>query len=55
MGRKFRPWKGLVAAGILVLMCSGIAFATNGMELIGIGAVQRSMGGRVRRCRSTRS
>lgn len=45
MGRKFRPWKGLVAAGILVLMCSGIAFATNGMELIGIGAVQRSMGG----------
>lgn len=45
MGLKFRPWKGLVAAGILVLLCAGTAFATNGMELIGIGAVQRSMGG----------
>lgn len=45
MGRKIRPWRGIVAAGMLVLMCSGAAFATNGMELIGIGAVQRSMGG----------
>ena len=34
-----------VAAAVLVVALSGTALATNGMQLIGIGAVQRSMGG----------
>ncbi len=45
MGRAMTVLKGMLAAMALVIAISGVAFATNGMQLIGIGAVQRSMGG----------
>ena len=45
MGSRVTALRGLLAAMVLVVAFSGAAFATNGMQLIGIGPVQRSMGG----------
>jgi long-chain fatty acid transport protein len=45
MGNRSVFLKGVLAAIILSAAFSGVAFATNGMQLIGIGVVQRSMGG----------
>ena len=45
MGSRSVFLRGLLAAMALTVVISGVAFATNGMQLIGIGPVQRSMGG----------
>lgn len=45
MGRISAVLREAVAVAVMVLVFSGAAFATNGMQLIGIGVVQRSMGG----------
>ena len=45
MGSRLGILREAVAAAVLVVALSGTALATNGMQLIGIGAVQRSMGG----------
>lgn len=45
MGSRSSVLKGMLTAIVLVAAFSGVAFATNGMQLIGIGVVQRSMGG----------
>lgn len=45
MGSRIAMLKGVLAALALIVVVSDAALATNGMQLIGIGAVQRSMGG----------
>ena len=45
MGSRLGILREAFAAAVLVVALCGTAWATNGMQLIGIGAVQRSMGG----------